>query len=108
MPSGKFYSGVLTADTDVDTGAVATGKCRTVNINLVNASASNDATAKVYIGTSATPAAGDYVESNVLVPKNGGVFKLTGEPMGAGERVVLRVSGSSNVTARISGFEENA
>lgn len=108
MPSGKFYSGVLTADTDVDTGAVATGKCRTVNISLVNASTSSDATAQICIGTSATIAAADYVEYNILVPKNGGVFKLTGEPVGAGERVVLRVSGSSNVTARISGFEETA
>lgn len=105
MPSGKFWSGTLPANADQDTGATPDGKVRTVNVTVVNAGAV-DATLKVYIGTSAAPADSDRIEPDLIVPA-GGLYKLSGEPVGAGERVVLR-AGAASLHARVSGFEEIA
>ena len=105
MSSGKFWSGVLPANTDQDTGATPAGKVRSVSLSVVNAGATA-AVLKVYIGTNAAPAAGDRVEPDISIPPNG-IYKLTGEPVGPGERVVLRVD-TASVSARVSGFEEIA
>lgn len=105
MSSGKFWAGVLPANTDQDTGVTPAGKVRTVTINLVNLGAT-PATMKVYIGPNAVPDAADRIEPDTVIPA-GGLYKLTGEIVGPGERVILRVDAAS-VTGRISGFEENA
>lgn len=105
MPSGKFYADVLAANTNIDTGAVPTGKVRTVSVNLVNSGATA-AIAKVYASTSTSPTDADRIEPDITIPA-GGLYKLTGETLGAGERVILFVD-VATVTARISGFEETA
>lgn len=105
MSSGKYYAGILTANTNVDTGTVPTGKVRTVSINLVNYGTA-PVTAKVYISTVTTPTDADRIEPDISIPA-GGLYKLTGEVVGAGERVVL-FTDVAPVTARISGFEETA
>jgi len=105
MSSGKFWSGVLPANNDQDTGATPAGKVRSVNIVAVNTGALA-VTLKVYIGTNAAPAVADRIEPDISLPA-GGIYRLTGEPVGAGERVILNTSGA-NVTARVSGFEEVA
>ena len=106
MASGKFWSGALPANTDQDTGAVAVGNTRTVNINLVNRDASAAARVRIAIGTNAIPANGDYIEYDTLVPPNG-VLERSGFAVGAGERIILRAD-TANVTGRIHGFEEVA
>lgn len=105
MSSGKFWAGVLPANADQDTGATPAGKTRTVTITAVNFGTS-DAVLKVYISTDASPTDGDRIEPDINIPA-GGMYKLSGEPVGPGERVVLRPS-SANVTGRVSGFEEAA
>lgn len=105
MSSGKFYSGILPVNTNVDTGAVPTDKVRTVSINLVNTGTAA-ATAKVYASTLTTPTDADRIEPNISI-QAGGLYKLTGEVIGSGERVVINVD-VATVTARLSGFEETA
>jgi hypothetical protein len=105
MASGLVWSGNLPAASFQDTGAVAGGNVRTANINVVNYG-TVDATLRVYISTSASPTDADRVEPD-LVLKAGAIYKLTGEPMSAGERVVL-FSSVANVAARVSCFEEVA
>lgn len=105
MASGKYWSGVLPANTPQDTGATPAGMVRTVNINLVNLG-TGPAVVQVYIGTSTAPTAADRIEPDTVLPA-GGLYKLTGEPVGPGERVVLQVN-TTSVTARVSGFEEAA
>jgi hypothetical protein len=105
MPSGKFYADVLAANTNVDTGAVPAGKVRTVSINLVNTGAAA-AKSNIYISTGTSPTDADRIEPDVSIPA-GCLYKLTGEVVGAGERVVLSAD-VATVTARISGFEETA
>lgn len=105
MSSGKYWSGVLPANVSQDTGATPAGMVRTVNINLVNLG-TGPATMKLYISTNAAPAAADRIEPDTLIPA-GGLYKLSGEPVGPGERVVIQVD-TAQVTARVSGFEEAA
>jgi hypothetical protein len=105
MASGKFWAGTLTANTNQDTGAVPAGKVRTISVNMVNTGTAS-ATAKVYVSTNATPADANRIEPDIIIPA-GGIYKLTGEVVGAGERVVL-FANVATITARISGFEETA
>ncbi|MDC8446077.1 MAG: hypothetical protein LV471_09165 [Nitrosomonas sp.] len=105
MSSGKYWAGVLPVNTDQDTGAVPAGKVRTVSVNLVNTNTSQSAIVKVYISTGTSPVDADRIEPDITIPASG-LYKLTGEIVGAGERVILR-SNISSVTARVTGFEEN-
>lgn len=105
MASGKFWSGALPANTNQDTGAVAAGKVRTVSVNLVNAG-NVLAAVKIYVSTSTSPADGDRIEPDVFIPA-GGLYKLTGEIVGSGERVIVNAN-TATVTARVTGFEEDA
>lgn len=105
MSSGKFWSGALPAGADQDTGATQAGNVRTVNVLVVNPTASA-ATLKVYIGTNAAAAAGDRIEPDIQLPA-GGLYKLTGEVVGAGERVILHAN-IAGLVGRVSGFEEVA
>lgn len=104
MSSGKIWSGILPANANQDTGVTPAGKVRTVNITVVNLGSSS-CTLKVYISTAVDPAAADRIEPDIVIPANG-LYKLSGEPVGPGERVVLHPS--SSITARLSGFEEVA
>lgn len=106
MASGKFWSGMLPANTDQDTGTVGAGMTRTVSINLVNRDPSVAAKVRIAIGTAAAPANGDYIEYDVSLPPNG-VLERTGQVIGAGERVILRAN-TASVAGRIHGFEEMA
>lgn len=105
MASGKFWAGILPANTNLDTSAVPTGKVQTVSVNIVNAG-SVAATVKVYISTGTTPTNADLIEPNITIQADG-IYKLTGEIVGAGEHVILWTD-AATVTGRISGFEEAA
>lgn len=105
MSSGKFWAGALPANTPQDTGAVPSGKVRTTSVNLVNYGTAL-ATVKLYISTSTTPTDADRIEPTLSIPA-GGLYKLTGEVVGAGERIVI-TSSSALVNARVTGFEEDA
>lgn len=105
MSSGKFWSGILPANTDQDTGVTPAEKVRTVSINLVNLGAT-PTTVKVYVGLTAVPVAADRVEPDFVMAA-GALYERTGRVVGPGERVVLHVD-TADVTCRIDGFEENA
>lgn len=105
MASGKIWAGMLPASANQDTGAVPDNKVRTVSVNMVNMGASA-ATARVYVSTSITPTDADRIEPNITITA-GGLYKLTGEIVGAGERMILFVD-SATVSARVTGFEEVA
>lgn len=105
MPSGKVWAGILPAGADQDTGATPAGMVRTVSINAVNTGAAA-ATLKAYVGLNAVSAAGDRIDRDIAIPANS-VFKLTGEIVGAGERIILRTE-AAGVVARVTCFEEPA
>lgn len=105
MPSGKIWAGVLLPGVAQDTGVIGAGKIRTVNINIVNMGML-DITLRLYIGVNAAPSDADRIEPDVIL-KPGKLYKLTGEPMSAGERVVL-FANNTGAVARVSGFEELA
>ncbi|MBY0475370.1 MAG: hypothetical protein K2Q13_09985 [Nitrosomonas sp.] len=105
MASGKIWSGTLPNASNQDTGAAAAGKIRTASINVVNNGAT-DAHLKVYISTSASPTNADLIEAdNMLIPAHG-IYKVTGEIVGPGERIVLRAD-TANCIARVTAFEED-
>lgn len=105
MASGKLWADILPANADQDIGATPAGKVRTVSVTLVNKGAAA-AIAKIYIATGTSPTDADRIEPDVTIPANG-LYKLSGEIVGAGERVILHAS-AAGVTARVSGFEEVA
>jgi hypothetical protein len=105
MASGKIWSGVLPADSYQDTGATPVGMVRTVSINAVNFGTAST-TLSVYIGTSASPGDGDRIEPDVTLEPND-LYKVTGEIVGAGERVVVKAV-SASVAVRVTCFEETA
>jgi hypothetical protein len=105
MASGKFWAGLLTANNSTDTGVVPAAKIRTVNINVANYG-SVDVLIRVYIGMNAAPSDADRIEADITL-KPGQLYKLTGEPMSTGERVIL-FSNNTGAVARVSGFEEAA
>ncbi|SET44656.1 hypothetical protein SAMN05216326_12743 [Nitrosomonas marina] len=105
MASGKKWSGMLTSNVLEDTGAIPVGKVATASINMVNLD-DDPVDVRIYISESATPSESDSIEpSNLQIPGNG-IYKLTGEIVGAGERIVLKAS-TSNVAARVTVFEED-
>lgn len=105
MASGKIWAGTLPNGSNQDTGAVAAGKIRTASINVVN-NGNVDTHLKVYISTSAAPTNADLIEAdNMLVPAKG-IYKITGEIVGPGERVILFVDTASCI-ARVTAFEED-
>ncbi|GEM_PF-4925169 len=105
MASGKIWSGTLAAGIAQDTGAVPAGKVRTATISAVNYGTAA-ATLKVYVGASATPDDAACIEPEIALPV-GGVYKLTGEIIGEGERIVLLTDGNA-IAARVAAFEETA
>lgn len=104
MASGKVFHDVLPVNTDQDTGATPAGKVRTSSINLVNSGA-NTAVVKICVSTATSFSNNKRLEPDIQIPANG-LYKLTGEIVGAGERIVLNAN-EPNVVARITCFEEN-
>lgn len=104
MASGKVFHDVLPVGSDQDTGATPVGKVRTSSVNLVN-SGENTAVVKICISTATSFANNKRIEPDIQIPANG-LYKLTGEIVGAGERIVLN-SDAPSVIARVTYFEEN-
>jgi hypothetical protein len=76
----------------------------TVNLNMVN-NGVNEAVVKVSITTSVTPATADYIETNAIIPANGGVYNNSFIIVGTGEKIVVE-SNSNDVIVRASGLEK--
>jgi len=104
MSSGGFWSGILTANQDTDTGATPAGIVRTVNVLLVN-DTTDTVTAKIYIANGGAGSRQFRIEPDIKIPA-GTPYRLSGEPVGPGEHVVI--NSSAAIPGRISGFEEAA
>ncbi len=86
-------------------GPVAAGKSATVNINVVNRSATS-AKVRIAISASAAPTATtDFIEYDCPVVAGGSPLLRTGEVLKAGEYVVIYTDGDS-CSARVSGYDE--
>ncbi|PSJ16430.1 hypothetical protein, partial [Nitrosomonas supralitoralis] len=102
----KVWSGTLPNGSNRDTGATPAGTVRTCSINVVNNGAVSSHL-KVFISTSATPTTADLIEDeNMIIPAHG-IYKLTGEIVGPGERIVL-FADTATCIARVTAFEEVA
>ena len=105
MASGILGKANLAAGADTLVYTVPANTLATANIRVVNRNASV-VKIRVAIGTDASSDAADYIDYDVSVPANG-ILEDTGIVCGAGEKVWVR-SDTSNVTARVHGFEEVA
>lgn len=103
---GKLGSAALPADEYITVYEVPEEKAASLNILAVNRG-EESALFYVAIGTTATPAADDFVEHGAPLPRHGGIFERTGIVASAGEKVIVRAT-TADVTVRIHGFEEGA
>jgi hypothetical protein len=105
MASGIYNKLLLTAATYtnvITTSQVAAGKVSVVTLNIVNTSAA-DINIRVALTTSATPAAGEFLEYDTLL-KTTGVIERTGIIVPAGMGLVVYSSGAG-ANAVAYGFE---
>lgn len=105
MPSGKYYHGVLAANTPTSTGLTPENKVRTVTIECFNVG-STSASLKIYSAESTTVTDAKLAETPVTLNATNGHYIRSGVIVPEGEQIVLWTSGSA-VTARVTGFEED-
>ena len=74
-----------------------------VDISVLNPNAT-DATCKVALTSTTTPAANEYVENGAVVPANGGRLVLSDNRMSAGEYIFIQTS-LSGCVIRVAGDE---
>lgn len=101
--SGILGQEDLTAATDTTVYTVPVDTVTTLNISVCNRSAS-DATVRVAIAASGTPADEEYIEYDTVVTK-GAPLERTAIVLDAGKRVVVR-SDIAGVSVSVWGFEE--
>lgn len=104
MDSGDFWQGILVANQDNDTGQVPVGRVRSINLTITNLGV-QAARVKLAVSADVSTANQYRIEPDLDLPA-GGLYRLTGEVVGAGKRVVVWTS-QPDVAARISGFEED-
>lgn len=106
MASGIYNKLSLTAATYtnvVTTTQVATGKVSVVTLNIVNTDTVNSMNIRVALSTSATPAAGEFLEYDTKLNPTG-VLERTGivVPNGMGLVVYASIAGANAIAY---GFE---
>lgn len=83
----------------VPSGVISSFNISAVNMGLV------DANVTVYISDGSTTSADRLIESNTVIPANGGVLEREGLLCNAGETVYVSAS-SANIAFRVHGFED--
>lgn len=106
MASGRLGVAAPLANTDTTVYEVPAAKRASCNVAIVNRGAA-DATCKVAFAMAATPLLAEYVEYNIIVPGNGGVFERTAVVASATEKVVVNCS-TADCSVRVHGYEEAA
>jgi hypothetical protein len=106
MASGIYNRLSLTAATYtnvVTTSQVAAGKVSVVTVNIANTDTVNSINIRIALSTSATPAAGEFLEYDTKLNPTG-VLERTGIVVPAGMGVVVYASGAG-ANAIAYGFE---
>jgi hypothetical protein len=103
MASGKLGGVNLTAATNTTLYTVPASTTASFSVNFANRNTTSVAV-RLAIGSSATPAATDWVFYDVIIPGNG-ELERTGLVLGAADLVVV-YSSAANVTATAYGYEE--
>jgi len=93
----------VTANTDTTLLNVAAGKQATCTVNVCNRGTS-DATVRIALSATATPATSEYIEYDVVVPASG-VLERGGLVRPASTYIVVR-SSSTSVSFNYWGFQE--
>lgn len=106
MSAGKLGSASLTPNTytTIYTAPAEGITSVAANVNVVNRDATLTAKVRLAFGTSATPAAADFVEYDAQVPP-GGILERSALVMSPGELVVAYAD-TANITVRVHGYEE--
>lgn len=104
MPSGVFFAGIALAGQLLDTGLVPAATVRTVTIRITTDDVPVDL--QLYAGPTVTADRARRLEPKKLTIKPNSLYLLSGEVIGAGERVVVQAS--AECVVRITGFEEVA
>lgn len=103
MPSGILGAVDLAAATNTTLYTVPAGKVASLAMNFCNRGTAST-TVRLAIGSSATPAATDWLIYDAVIPPNGSVER-TGIVLDAAKLVVV-YSSNANVTATAYGYEE--
>ncbi len=103
MASGKLGGADLAAETNTTLYTVPALTTASFSVNFANRNTVS-VNIRLAIGTSATPAATDWVIYDVVLAGNGSLER-TGLVLGASNLVVV-YSSATNVTATVYGYEE--
>ena len=103
MASGILARLDMTINSNNSVYTVPASKVASVTLSLCNRGGV-DAAVKVALSTSSSPANGDYIEWNTVIPI-GSVFERTGIVMDASKIIVITPD-VANVSAVVYGFEE--
>lgn len=102
MATGRLGIQDMSANTNYSVYTVPTGYFGVCSVSICNRNATS-ATVRISVSSSATPAAGEYLEYDSEIVANG-VLERTGIVMDAGMILVVR-SNSANVNAVVMGIE---
>lgn len=103
MASGKLAGADLAAATNTTLYTVPSAKTASFSVNFCNRNATS-VTVRLAIGSSATPAATDWVLYDVVIAGNGSLER-TGLVLDSTKLAVVYAS-AANVTATAYGYEE--
>lgn len=103
LNAGRLGAADLAANADTLLYTVPAATNTTADVRLCNRGAAA-VRMRIAIGNGAAPAAGDYIDYDVVVPPNG-ILGESGIPLSAGEKVWVRAD-TATVAAQIRGFEE--
>jgi hypothetical protein len=105
MASGILGQSALSATTETTVYTVPASTLAIVNVNVVNRSASADATVRVALASTAIPQDSEWIEYGVSVPP-GGVIERAGIALNAAKRVIVYAS-TANCSASVYGLEQS-
>lgn len=107
MKSGTLGKLSLVGGTTSGIYKVDPGNTAVISLSVVNTDPITNAKVRVSITDAGAPAAGDYIEYDVVINSGGGVLERTGIVMSAGDQVFFR-SDISGVVVRVYGYEESS
>ena len=105
MATGRLGIANITTTADTTVYTVPASTFSVVTVNVVNRSSSAAADIRIAVASSATPAAGEYIEYDADIVANG-VLERTGIVMDAGKLIVVQTpTATPSLSVVVMGIE---